>query len=147
MQIEHATCTIPSAYCTCHLHFETLIYTRIFPFLHFTSLSVPIKLFEVQMASAICTSEGANPSAICSCNSAIEVQFSLRIVQIKMQIAPRFAQSKCKLRWVEVQFCTWTVGFEVQIDPLKKEQPSHLLKPANLTPSKWPPQNTSIRGI
>ena len=61
--IALAICTIPSQNCTCHLHFEILIITRIFSLVQFA-------LQKVQVTRAICTWNGATPSAICTWNGA-----------------------------------------------------------------------------
>ena len=68
--------TIPSANRTCHLHFEILICTRIFLFWQFDRPVGANQASEVQMASAICTSEGANGE----CN----LHFALGVVQIQV---------------------------------------------------------------
>ena len=106
------------------------------------------------MASAICTSEGAtgkcnshlerckskcnctrNRSAICTWNSANRFANCTSIFTIKVLI-----------EMGRGAICTWTIGVEVQIDPPEKSNHHNPSKPANLTPSKWSPQNTSIRG-
>ena len=67
---------------------------------------VQFALQKVQMASAICTWNGANPTASCPLNG-----------------ANRSAT------------CTWTIGVEVQFDPPEKSNHHTPSKPGNLTPS------------